>query len=515
MFDGFDWQPLPGFYDQTSYDATIALGIALCNMTEEFPSGPAVVDAVKATEFVGTSGFVSFDNITGTRTAESVSMKVVNLLIHSTEQSIQHSTSVTSMVKIATGEVENISPFIYSQGGTQPPMSLPPTTYQINLLGDGIRALGWSLSALVIFVSVGFGIWTYHIRKREIVRVAQPCFLGLLCAGTILMASTIIPVSFQEPMSQETLDKACMSVPWLFVIGFATAFSSLYCKLHRLNKVRKYCLHVLFWRRNASNIHDCCVLKVFSGSAGMQRVEVKAKDVIRPFVVLFIINFALLLAWTLVAPLRWIRVEVANYDRFGRSVESFGTCFSTDPNGSSLELSSRNAFLITLGLFNFVVVVFANYQCYLARRVPSDFNESYYIGLSMLSILEGFLIGIPILFLCVGKPSASFVVSSVLIAFLCLAILLPTFVPKTWRRRHSLDRSEWNQTWRSYRYDKNVSRRCQNDTHNGSSLQKSSVAAVHRDSVAAIRDRVARSIALQQNSQDKLACAECGLNVHV
>jgi len=206
--------------------------------------------------------------------------------------------------------------------------------------------------------------------------------------------------------------------------------------------------------------------------------------VLLPFVVLFMANFVVLLVWTLVAPLRWTRVEVANFDHFGRSVESYGTCFSPDQNGSSREVSSRNIFLIVLGLFNFLAVAFANYQCYLARQVPSDFNESYYIGLSMLSILEGFLIGIPILFLTIGKPIAGFVVGSVLIAFLCMAILLPTFAPKTLRNRHSmLQRSEWNKTWRHF--DKTLSR--------GRSTREHRPAATsHHDSVAEIRERVAK-----------------------
>lgn len=49
MFDDFDWDPIPNFYDQVNYDAMISLGIGLCNMTEEFPSGLEIVDAVKAT----------------------------------------------------------------------------------------------------------------------------------------------------------------------------------------------------------------------------------------------------------------------------------------------------------------------------------------------------------------------------------------------------------------------------------------------------------------------------------
>lgn len=97
---------------------------------------------------------------------------------------------------------------------------------------------------------------------------------------------------------------------------------------------------------------------MFRDSAGMRHVQVKAKDVILPFAVLITVNFVVLLVWTLVAPLRWSRVKVAKFDEFERSIESYGTCFST---GESSTLA-RNVFLVTLGVINFCAVVLANYQ---------------------------------------------------------------------------------------------------------------------------------------------------------
>jgi len=216
----------------------IALGVALCNTTEAFPSGPKIVDAIKATEFAGTSGRVSFDSFTGTRAAESVSFRVVNLLVDPSPSSIEVSATTTSIVRLSTKEVETLSSFVYAEGTTTVPLSLPPPNTEFNLLGTGVRVLGWALAGVVILLSIFFAVWTIRLRKKSIVRVAQPVFLGLVCVGVILMACTIIPMSFQEPMPDDVLDGACMAIPWLFVMGFATSFSSLYCKLNRLNKVR-------------------------------------------------------------------------------------------------------------------------------------------------------------------------------------------------------------------------------------------------------------------------------------
>lgn len=231
----------------------------------------------------------------------------------------------------------------------------------------------------------------------------------------------------------------------------------------------------------------------------MRRVEVKAQHIMLPFALFFIGNFAVLLSWTLSAPLQWTRVEVANFDSFGRSVESYGTCFAAKYEGN--RASARNACMISLAVFNFLAVVFANYESYLSRHLPSDFNETFYITLSMASILEGFLIGAPILFLAGDNPTSFFVVSSMLTAFLCLAILLPMFVPKLVIRYAKLNQSEWRNALRSY--SKMSSRlRSQSSSFHGDGYQHTSSGEVadgiqHLSSSAEMPERVGQRGSLQ------------------
>lgn len=238
LFDGFDWKPRSFFYQYFSYDYITALGIALCGMEEEFPTGPQIVEALKSTEFSGVSGPVSFDPVTGTRTAESITFKTVNVVVDVQEDSIKPEYYDSALINGGTGEVQVLTPYVYAQGSMEAPPSLPPPTVDPNLIGLGARVTGWCLAGLVVFISVGFGVWTYCNRTKNVIRVAQPFFLGLLCVGIAIMALAIIPMSFEEPMSNKTLDRACMTVPWLLTMGFATAFSSLFCKTLRLNKVR-------------------------------------------------------------------------------------------------------------------------------------------------------------------------------------------------------------------------------------------------------------------------------------
>lgn len=179
-------------------------------------------------------------------------------------------------------------------------------------------------------------------------------------------------------------------------------------------------------------------------------MEVKAEDFWKPFALYMLINVVLLLSWTLVAPLRWSRIEVMNYDTFGRSLESYGTCYAKQDDGRS---SARVAFASTIVGLNLLVVLIANYQGYKARHVPSAFNETFYLVLSMAVLTEAILIGVPLIFLARDNPAAMFIIVSVLIFWLCLALLLPTFVSKLVIRRREtmvLNDQSMRRAWARY-----------------------------------------------------------------
>ena len=51
-------------------------------------------------------------------------------------------------------------------------------------------------------------------------------------------------------------------------------------------------------------------------------------DVILPCVVMFVLNTIVLATWTAVSPLRWTRIDRGNEDAYGRSTNSYGTCYA-------------------------------------------------------------------------------------------------------------------------------------------------------------------------------------------
>jgi hypothetical protein len=155
-------------------------------------------------------------------------------------------------------------------------------------------------------------------------------------------------------------------------------------------------------------------------------VTIRAKDVLLPFAVLMALNMIILITWTFVAPLHWERVLVEE-DMFGQPVKSRGTCFNAVNNRESGEI----IFLLLIGAVNVAALLFSNYQSYRARYLPSELNETAYLAMTNLVILEGLLLGAPILCVVGDDPTSFMLIRSLLVGIICFAVLLPMFVPKS------------------------------------------------------------------------------------
>ena len=57
-----------------------------------------------------------------------------------------------------------------------------------------LAAAGWTLAGISLATSAFFAGWTFVNKETGVVRASQPIFLGLVCAGTFVMGSAIIPL---------------------------------------------------------------------------------------------------------------------------------------------------------------------------------------------------------------------------------------------------------------------------------------------------------------------------------
>lgn len=401
IFDNYTYPADSGtiLYQYLTYDAVMAIAIAACEVPSDLFTGEELYQQLVKTKFKGVSGTVAFDEATGTRRSTDFVYRLRNLRVADTGgDEIAFEVTAVADIFLANDTIASLSAFRYADGGTVPHLSLTPVDQDPNLIPASIRGFGLGLGGFVLLSSVLWLAWSVIYRKSAVVRSSQPVFLCQLCVGTFLMGSAVIPMSLQEPVGQNGLDRACMAVPWLLSVGFVTSFSALFSKTWRLNKI--------------------CQSGQF-----LRRIIVHPKDVMMPFVVMMALNIGLLVVWTIVSPLRWDRLPVDNFDQFGRSVESYGTCRA----GDGVPVA---AFVLPIVAVNLSALLFSSYQAYCSRVLPTDFSESTYLGLSMASLLETFFLGVPMLFIDTESPSTMFIVRSVLVCLSCLAIQVPMFVPK-------------------------------------------------------------------------------------
>ena len=123
--------------------------------------------------------------------------------------------------------VEQTGDFLYNDGSTIPPPSLPTLEFEYNYLGNW-RFMGWIMCGIIEAASVACAVWSWRYRKSRAVSLSQPPFLIMICVGTLIIGSMLIPLGMDdEQLDEEATNAACMAQPWLASVGFVTVFSGM------------------------------------------------------------------------------------------------------------------------------------------------------------------------------------------------------------------------------------------------------------------------------------------------
>ena len=305
------------------------------------------------------------------------------------------------------------------------PIELPPVALDENLIGN-LKYLGYICFSLVALFAMLCIAWTFRCRSCAVVKMAQPFFLIMVAVGVLIMASSLIPLSLEKhdscdqdgdgdacqlvSMSETYRVGMCMSIPWLAFTGFTVVYAALFSKTWRVTR--------LFF---SESIHS--------------RVRVTETDVLPPFVLLLTCNIIVLTCWTVLDPLTYIRQEHDGTDYWNRAISTFGSCRS----------DNALPYLTSLAIVNFSVVAIACWQAIQARNIKSEFSESKYIGLTVASLFQAFLTGIPVAAVVRDNPRAFYVVLSLIIFLLSMVVLLLIFLPKMTMQQYYSHKSETEQ----------------------------------------------------------------------
>ena len=299
------------------------------------------------------------------------------------------------------------------------PLVLPELISDNHYLGT-LSILGFCLFGLVAATSMGFASWAIINRNIRVIKVAQPEFLVMVAMGALVMGSAIIPLSFDDSSPKYTEARGtviCMSVPWLVFLGFTITISALGAKTWRVNRL-------------------------FRSSQQFQRGQVTVRDVFLPCIILMAANIIVLLTWTLVDPIYYVRKDSEGTDAWNRVIGTYGTCVADNPL----------PYILPLGILNLGTLVLANYEAYLARNIQGEFSESKYIGYCMLAMLQAAVIGAPILVLVKDLPEAWYFTLCIMLFMISMVILCTIFTPKIIIARNFVQRSagSQNQVIRDY-----------------------------------------------------------------
>ena len=201
LWENQEWTlPDNSYFANMNYDAMISLGLAACQTPGLF-TWPELYDTLKTVEFEGTTGHVKFHPTTLNRDVDSVPYGVHNIYLsdeRSDEFYIRFESKMAALV--SNGTVQHLHPFHYFDNTTTRPLEIPPVAdFDYNLVPMWAQVFGLCLASLVMFLSLLCIGWTLFYRNKSVILAAQPIFLCQLAAGTFVMASAVIPMSFQGP----------------------------------------------------------------------------------------------------------------------------------------------------------------------------------------------------------------------------------------------------------------------------------------------------------------------------
>jgi len=240
------------------------------------------------------------------------------------------------------------------------------------------RGLLWTSYAMVAvnFATVLIcAIWLFWNRNRAQILMAQPSFLMLVLLGCLISTSTIVAMS-QEHEGDGPVH-ACMAIPWLYSMGFSITFGTLFAKIRRLYLLMK-------------------------SAQAFRRVIISVQETVCIILGICLVDATILTVWTIMDPLEWER-NVLTTDKYGYPLSSQGLCTA----------QHWAAFAGAIAIFHFVLMVMGCWLSYRTRNLP--FSEGRYVAIAMVSNLQIFVVGVPVLAILGSDSKTSFFVRSVII----------------------------------------------------------------------------------------------------
>ena len=342
------------------YDAVMSIGMGACQSPNK-----TLHEGILQSKFFGASGRVSY-NHQGDRDLDNIPLGVYNIRRTTENENgifvVSYQGVLTDLWTNSTGW-KHAEDFVYADGSTVAP-SAERDILEENFLSAWQRGVGLSLMVVTWLLSLGCVMLLQVFRQDPLVQRSQPFFMVLICVGSVLMATSIFTLSWDEGegWSEGQLDTACMMTPWFFFVGQITVFASLISKLWRVDTV-------LQWRRRAVTVQRAII----------------------PAMALLALTVAILVVWTVVDPWQWERHVIREIPS-----ETYGQC-------------ENDRFWAYFGPLMALLVSSESLSAFYAWKtldVPEDFGDSKMIFYAIFTHLQAWVVGVPILTV-LGDSSAA------------------------------------------------------------------------------------------------------------
>ena len=139
-----------------------------------------------------------------------------------------------------------------------------------------------------------------------------------------------------------------MVFPWLLFLGFTTTFAALFSKTWRIHQI-------------------------FTNAKDFKRVQVLPRDVLLPYIILMSINIIILICWTAIAPMKYVREPLPGTDDWNRAISTYGHCTSY---GSSKY--GGWPYIIVLLCVGVILLFIANVYAYRSRHIQTVGHIYFY-----------------------------------------------------------------------------------------------------------------------------------------
>lgn len=171
-------------------------------------------------------------------------------------------------------------------------------------------------------------------------------------------------------------------------------------------------------------------ISVIFNNSKFRRITATASKFMLVVLLVVCIECAVLIAWTLVAPLTFERI-IDFADQYDYPVSSHGICLGPAP--------ASGAFVGLLCGLHAVQVLMLMRVTSRLTKVPARFQETRWINLAVFSMGQLYIIGLPSAAAVYNSPLGRFLVLSSIVFFTNMSLLFSIFYPKYMMHKYGED----------------------------------------------------------------------------